>query len=45
MSLGEPTEQSGSEEVNDDKDVRVLAVRGRKIITTTASVIPADRKL
>ncbi len=45
MGLAKPTEQIGSQKVNDDKDVRVSAVRGRKITTTTASVILAYGKL
>ncbi len=45
MGLAEPTERGGSEEVDDDKDVRVSAVRGRKITTTTASAIPTSGKL
>ena len=45
MGLAEPTEQSGAEEVDDDEDVRVSAVRGRKITTTTASTIPAGGRL
>lgn len=34
MGLAELIEQNNSEEVNDDKDVRVSAIRGRKITTT-----------
>ncbi len=45
MGLAEPIEQSDSEEVDDNKDVRVSAVRGRKITTTTTSAIPAGGKL
>ncbi len=45
MGLTEPTERGGSENVDDNKDVRVSAVRGRKITTTTASAIPTGRKL
>ncbi len=46
MGLAEPTEQiSGSEEVDDDKDIRVLVVRDRKITIITASTIPASGKL
>ena len=45
MGLTEPTEQSDSKEVNDNEDVKVSAVRGRKIIITIVSVIPAARKL
>ncbi len=41
----EPTKQSGSEKVDDDKDIKVSAVRGRKITTTTASARPAGGKL
>lgn len=32
-------------EVNNDKNVRVLAIRGRKIITTITSVISVSEKL
>ncbi len=45
MGLTESIKPSGSEEVDDDKDVRVSAVRGRKITTTIASAIPAGGKL
>ncbi len=45
MGLAELTEQNDSEEVDDDEDVRLLAVRGRKITITTASAIPASGKL
>lgn len=45
MSLAEPIEQSGNKKVDDDEDVRVLAVRGRKITTTTISTIPTGGKL
>ena len=45
MGLAKPTKQSGNEEVDDDKNVRVSAVRSKKIITITISVIPAGGKL
>ncbi len=45
MGLAEPTEESSSEEVDDDEDVRVSTVRGRKITTTIANAIPAGGKL
>ncbi len=45
MGLAELIEQSVSEEIDDNEDVRVLIVRGKKIITTTASVILVSRKL
>lgn len=45
MGLAEPIEQGDSEEVDDDKDVRVSIVKDRKIITTIASAIPASGKL
>ncbi len=45
MGLAEPTKQSGSEEVDDDEDVRVSAVRDRKITTTIASAILVGGKL
>ena len=38
-------EQNGSEEVDNNKDVRVLIVKDRKILITTTSVIPVSRKL
>ncbi len=38
-------EQSGSEEVIDNKDVRVSVIRGRKITTTIVSAIPIENKL
>ncbi len=37
--------QSGSEKVDNNEDIRVSVVRGRKSITTTASAIPTGRKL
>ena len=45
MGLTKHTEQSGSEKVDDVKDIKVLAVRGRKIILTTTSAIPTGGKL
>ncbi len=45
MGLAKPTEQSGSEEVDDNGDIKVSEVRGRKITITNASVIPVGRKL
>ncbi len=45
MGLAEPTEQNGSEEVNDDKDIKVSAVRGKKITITTVSTILTGGKL
>ena len=45
MSLTEPKEQSGNEKIDNNKDIRVSAVRGRKITITTISVILASRKL
>ena len=38
-------EQSNSEKVNDNKDIRISVVRGEKITTTTASALFASRKL
>ena len=35
MGLTKLTKQNSSEKVNDNKDVKVLAVRSRKITTTT----------
>ncbi len=45
MGLAESIEQSDSEGANDNKDVKISAIRGRKIITITTSVIPASGKL
>ncbi len=45
MGLAKPKEQSGGEEVNDNKYVRVLIVKGKKITTTTTSVILVGGKL
>ncbi len=45
MGLAEPVKQSGSKEVNDDRNIRVSAVRKRKITTTIASAIPMSGKL
>ena len=44
MSLAEPIKQNGSEEVDNDKDVRVSVVRGKKITITTACAILAGGK-
>ena len=45
MGLAEPTKQSISKEVNDDKDVRVLIVKGKKITTIIANAIFVGGKL
>lgn len=45
MGLAEPTEQNDSEKVHDNKDVRVLAVRNKKIIISIVNTIPAGEKL
>ena len=45
MDLAKPIEQSSSEKVEDNKDVRASAVKSRKIITTTAYAILVGRKL
>ena len=45
IGLAELTKQNGSKEVNNNKDVRVLPVRGRKITITTTTAIPAGGKL
>ena len=45
MSLAEPTKQSDSEEIDNNKDIRISIVRGRKIIITTASAIFVGGKL
>lgn len=39
MSLAEAIEQSGSKEVNNNKDVRISVLKDRKITITTANVI------
>lgn len=38
-------EEIGSKEVDNNKDIRVSAIRGKKIITTTASTISVGGKL
>ena len=45
MDIAEIIKQNGSEEVNNNKNVRVSVVKGRKITTTTASAILVVRKL
>ena len=45
MILAEPIEQSDNKKVNDNKDVKVLVVKSRKITITTVSTIFVDRKL
>ena len=37
--------QSDSEEIDDNKDIKVSAIKGKKITTTTASAIFAGGKL
>ncbi len=44
MDLAEPKERGGSKKVDGDKNVRVLAVKGKKV-TTTASAKPTVEKL
>ncbi len=43
--LTERTEQSGSEQVDDDEEVRVPALKGRKVAMTTAGAKPEGGKL
>ena len=45
MDLAELTELSDSEGVDDDEDIRVSAVKGRKITTTTVCAILIGGKL
>ena len=45
MSLLQLIELNSNKEVNDNKDVKVSAVKDRKISITTTSVIPTKRKL
>ena len=45
MSLTEPIKQSGNKKVYDNKDVRVITVRGRKITITIANIIFVGGKL
>lgn len=45
MGLAEPIEQSDSEEVNDNKNVRVSRVKSRKTITATINAISMCRRL
>lgn len=45
MSLAKSTKQNSSEEVNENKDIRVSVIRSRKITITTLSAIPAGGKL
>ena len=45
MSLTKSIEQSDSERVDNNKNVRVLAIRGKKITTTTTSAIFVGGKL
>ena len=45
MGLAEPIEQNGSKKVNDNKDVKVLAIKGRKITIIIASTISAGGKM
>lgn len=41
----ERTEQSGSKQVDNDKEVTVLVCKGRKVATITTSAKPAGKKL
>lgn len=41
----ERMEQHSSEEINDNKNVRIRVVKGRKIAITTASAKPIIEKL
>lgn len=41
----ECTEQSGSEQVDNNEEVTVLAHKGKKVATTTAFAKPLDKKL
>lgn len=45
MGLAKPTEQNNNEEVDDNEDIRVSVIKGRKINTTIASIIPVGGKL
>ena len=45
MSLAKSTEQNSSKKVDNDKIVRILVIKDRKIIITTASAILASKKL
>ena len=45
MSLMEFIKQSGSEKVDDDKDVRISKIRGQKITITITSAIIARENL
>lgn len=45
MSLMEFIKQSGSEKVDDDKDVRISKIRGQKITITITSAIIAWENL
>lgn len=45
MGLAKATEQNSSEEVDDNKDIKVLTIRSRKITITTVITVSASRKL
>ena len=45
MSLAEPTKQNNSKKVKNDKNVKISAIKKRKIITTIANAILASGKL
>ena len=45
ISLAEPIKQNCSKKVDEDKDIRVLVVKSKKISTTIASAIFASGKL
>lgn len=44
MGLAESKEPTSSEKVDDNKDVRISAIKSRKIFTTTASAILVGKK-
>ena len=45
MGLMKPIKQNNGEEINDDKNVRISLVKGRKITAITVSAISARKKL
>lgn len=45
MGQAKLIEQNGSKKVNNNKDLRVSAIKSKKITITTASIIFAGKKL
>lgn len=45
MDLAKPIDQNGSKKIDDNKNIKIPVLKGRKIIITTANTISVCRKL